>query len=155
MLPSAQWSVMFGQQPLARLIGWGRFLALDQLVSRAERFCCHLLWFLNNCLGDRCSIAVLIVTAVVVKTYGSYGYLSMIDWPLLPVCWTDRHRLKGLLDVLSTVSTLIVRPLIQTLNCNVTENRVGFAFASRKLLILNNQRVTENLFENSLSPEIM
>ena len=28
------------------------------------------------------------VIAVVVKTYGSYGYLSMIDWPLLPVSRT-------------------------------------------------------------------
>jgi len=29
---------------------------------------------------------ILFVIAVTVKTYGNYGYLSMIDWPLLPVC---------------------------------------------------------------------
>ena len=35
-----------------------------------------------------CSLSCgnLYVIAVTVKMYGNYGYLSMIDWPLLPVC---------------------------------------------------------------------
>ena len=38
-------------------------------------------------------IDILFVIAVTVKTYGNYGYLSMIDWPLLPVCVS--HLLKA------------------------------------------------------------
>jgi len=42
-----------------------------------------ILWY---CWFSMLSRSHIVVIAVVVKTHGNYGYLAMIDWPLLPVC---------------------------------------------------------------------